>query len=133
MEGNKYKYRGLSLADPVYYGELRSRAEYNRNNPTEAERILWRYLSGKALDGYKFRRQHVLDQFIVDFVCLSNKLIIEIDGGYHFTPDQRADDAVRTSKLVSLGYRVIRFTNSEVLNHLDWVLDSILKTLTEVK
>ena len=121
---------GLTLSDPVYYPELRRRAQYNRNHPTEAERLLWYHLSGKGLDGHKFRRQHIISQYIVDFVSLANKLIIEIDGGYHNDPDQQNDDAIRTENLNRLGFHVVRFSNEDVLSHIDQVLTEIKEKLS---
>ena len=124
-------------ADPVYYEELKRRAADHRNNPTEAESMLWKLLSHKAstnqdktdLSEYKFRRQHIIGQYIVDFVCLEKNLIIEIDGGYHNTPEQKADDAVRTAELERLGFSVVRFTNDEVLHRTEDVLNKISAAL----
>jgi isoleucyl-tRNA synthetase len=107
------------------YGALKELAVEKRKNQTEAESILWEALRGKQLEGFKFRRQHVIDEFIVDFICIDSKLIIEVDGGYHQRPDVKEADELRTSILEDLGYRVIRFSNEEVINNLDKVLDDI--------
>ena len=89
-------------------------------------------LCSKGLDA-KFRRQHIIGQFIADFVSLRDKLIIEIDGAYHNYPDQTISDAQRTEILNGLGFRVIRFTNSEVLCDTDNVLDKIKNELKHPK
>lgn len=120
---------GWKTANPALYEELKKRAEKLRDQPTEAEQILWNVLSGKKLEGYKFRRQHIIDQFIVDFVCLNQKLIIELDGKHHFEDENQQRDEDRTAILNQLGFKVIRFENKEILHHLDNVLESILEYL----
>ncbi|MBE0391781.1 DUF559 domain-containing protein [Flavobacterium sp. PL002] len=105
---------------------LLEKAKEMRNNPTEAEKMLWLHLKSKALD-YKFRQQHLIDDFIVDFVCLSSKLIIEVDGGIHYS--QQEEDANRTEILNEKGFKVIRFNNKEVLNNIDSVLAIITHEL----
>ncbi|WP_030008200.1 endonuclease domain-containing protein [Picosynechococcus sp. NKBG042902] len=94
-----------------------------RVNLTPAEAKLWEALRGKKLDGFKFRCQHPVEQFILDFYCPSCKLVVEIDGEIH--RDRQEYDQARTEKLEILGYRVIRFSNDEVMNHLDDVLERI--------
>ena len=96
------------------------------NNPTEAEKMLWLNLKSKALD-YKFRQQHLIDDYIVDFVCLSKKLVIEVDGEIH--DSQQEADAERTKVLNEKGFKVIRFNNKEVLNNIDSVLSIITHEL----
>ena len=100
----------------------------NRKNPTASEKLLWEQLRGKKLVD-KFRQQHLIDNYIVDFVCLSKKLVIEVDGGYHTTDEQIHYDAERTVVLNNLGFKVIRFTNNEVLTHIDVVLNTIKSEL----
>ncbi len=100
-----------------------------RRNMTDAEKILWQRLRGKQLNDHKFRRQHPYDDFILDFVCLESKLVIEIDGGQH---NQSAKDAGRDLALVAAGFRVMHFWNNQVLNELDAVLESICNAL-EIK
>ena len=95
------------------YQQLKESARMMRRNPTEAEYVLWKYIRNNQL-GYRFRRQQILDDYIVDFVCLEKKLIIEVDGKYHNDGEQREFDAMRQNKLQSEGYRMIRFTNEEV-------------------
>ncbi|MBQ9668109.1 MAG: endonuclease domain-containing protein [Prevotella sp.] len=106
------------------YALLEEFAIKNRKNPTEAESILWQYLKGDAI-GAHFRRQHVLFDYIPDFVCLARKLIIEIDGGYHLEGEQPERDEERTKELNDAGFKVIRFTNDEVIGDIDSVLETI--------
>ena len=90
---------------------------------TPAEKRLWAAIRGRRLDGLKFRRQHALGSYIVDFICSEKRLIIEVDGDVH---DEQIDyDADRTEQLEQYGYRVIRFRNVEVLNDLGTVLATI--------
>ena len=112
------------------YVLLRELKTKNKEQQTEAEEFLWKQLRGKNLEGYKFRRQHIIDEFIVDFVCLSKNLVIEIDGGYHNEPEVKQADEVRTEILNSLGFKVIRFTNEEVINDIENVLLTIKNELT---
>jgi len=116
-------------ANPVLYGLLRDYAQKMRNQPTKAEALLWNVLSGKKLDGYKFRRQHIIGSYITDFICLKTNLIIEIDGLIHQLPENKESDIERTCWLEEEGYRVIRFTNEEVLSNLDFVLEKIKREL----
>ena len=94
-----------------------------RRNMTDAERKLWSALRGKQLQGLKFRRQHPYEDFILDFVCLEKKLVVEVDGGQH--QDRIAVDSKRTSVLEHAGFRVIRFWNHEVLQQLESVVEKI--------
>src|SRR5690554_6341240 len=94
-------------------------------NPTEAEKVLWECLKTKQLDGFKFRREHIIDEYIVDFVCLAKNLVIEVDGGYHNSAEIQKADVFRTENLEDLGFRVIRFTNEEVIGNIDGVLEKI--------
>lgn len=96
-----------------------------RANLTEAEEQLWKSLSGNKLEGYKFRRQHPLGLYIVDFYCHALKLAIEIDGEYHFTEEQKRMDYNRTKEIEFQGVKVIRFTNQEVVNDIAQVIEKI--------
>lgn len=98
-----------------------------RHDPTPAEQHLWQYLRNRAVLGHKFRRQHPIDRFVVDFICLEAALIIEVDGDIHqYTADE---DAIRQDFLESLGFRVIRFTNEQVIRGIDEVLRQIEEVL----
>ncbi|MCA6422091.1 MAG: leucine--tRNA ligase [Flavobacterium sp.] len=109
---------------------LINHAKEMRKNSTEAESILWQELRGKNLED-KFRQQHLIDDFIVDFVCLSKKLIIEVDGGYHSNPNQKKLDEERTIILNKKGYKIIRFSNDEVLFSISDVISKIKNHLQE--
>ncbi len=99
-----------------------------RQTETLAEDVLWEALRGRRLNGLRFRRQHAVGRFVLDFFCSRHKLAIEVDGGVH---DGRAEqDAWRTDYLATYGYRVLRVTNDEVLTDLAGTLDRIL-TATE--
>lgn len=124
----RYKYE---TADASLYKVLQQRALQHRNYPTQAEAVLWEYLKGNRL-GAKFRRQHLIGQYIPDFVCLSKQLIIEVDGGYHFIGDQIISDEQRTAYLESFGYHVIRFTNEEVLADTQNVLQKIRQIMNHL-
>jgi very-short-patch-repair endonuclease len=100
-------------------------ARHLRQHLTPAEAQLWSVLRGRQLAGLKFRCQHPVGRFIVDFYCPSCKLVIEVDGAIH--TQQLVYDEARTEQLRSFGYRVLRFTNEEVLNDLQTVIDRITK------
>jgi lysyl-tRNA synthetase class 2 len=94
-----------------------------RQNPTEAEKRFWNRVRARQLDGFRFRRQAPIGDYVVDFVCPEEKLVVELDGGQH---DEQADaDAVRTAWLESKGYRVVRFWNNEVFENMDGVLERL--------
>ncbi len=99
-----------------------------RSNQTAAEAQLWFYLR-KHATGFKFRRQHPVGPYIVDFYCATAHLVIEVDGGQHFEPDGLQKDAARTRDIQARGLKVIRFTNTEVLHETDSVLSVILEAL----
>lgn len=99
---------------------------------TEAEEAL-RDLLRNEQTGHKFRRQHIIDNYIADFICIKEKLIIEVDGGYHSTSLQEEKDNERTERLNVLGYTVIRFTNEEILFTPDKVIEHILFTIKQKK
>ena len=119
-------------ADDAEYDLLRAYADYNMSHPTEAESIMWDILKAKSIDGHKFRRQHIIKDYIVDFVCLHKKLVIEIDGEYHLDGQQIVKDKSRTENLQKSGYTVIRFTNDEVIGNTQQVIKDIKKALMEI-
>ena len=102
-------------ADPSEYALLKEYAMRMRKEPTEAEDVLWQHLRNSQL-GVKFRRQHIILDFIVDFVCFDNSMVIEVDGGYHTTPEQRKADKIRDKILEDNGFWIMRLTNEEVLH-----------------
>lgn len=107
--------------------QIRLRARALRNNPTEVEKLLWRWLRMWQLDDYKFRRQQPLGNYIVDFVCLERRLIIEVDGGQH--AEQSDYDAERDDWLREQGFIVLRFWNNDVLKNFEGVTERIFETL----
>lgn len=110
-------------SDAALWFKLKGVGREMRQEPTAAERRLWEHLRDKRLDGHKFRRQHVIDRFIVDFYCHTEKLIIEIDGDIHLLTEE--EDALRQEHLEQLGFRVIRFTNDQVFHEIESVLETI--------
>ncbi len=123
---------GYQTARASSYKLLKKLKDNRVKQPTEAEKVLWESLRGKKLSGYKFRREHIIDEFIVDFVCLSQRLVVEVDGGYHNNPEVKEADILRTEILEDLGYRVIRFNNEEVLGDIDNVLSKIENEIKKV-
>jgi very-short-patch-repair endonuclease len=106
-----------------------NRAKQLRKNMTEAERLLWRELRSRQLAGHKFRRQQQLGRFIVDFVCLEKRLVIELDGGQHADPIYAAQDVARTAWVEESGFRILRFWNHDVLKNLDAIKETIAHAL----
>ena len=121
---------GYETTDGSTYALLKEFARENRNHATEGERCLWSCLRYDAL-GVRFRRQHPICGYIADFICLSHKLIIEVDGGYHSEPEQLILDAERTNILNKEGYTVIRFTNEEIIATPDNVIKTIKQNLKQ--
>lgn len=106
------------------YQVLKEYARKNRVATTDAEAILWEYLRAGRM-GVKFRRQHPVLDFIADFICLSERLIIEVDGGYHNTEYQLEKDEIRDDRLHSMSYRILRYTNEQVIYETETVLEDI--------
>ena len=112
------------VADTMEYELLKENAKANRNNMTEAESAFWSLAKGSGL-GEKCRRQYIIGEYIVDFFFRKSMLIVELDGGYHFTEEQQKEDAIRQSWLEHMGYNVLRFTNEEVLFNSESVISKI--------
>ena len=113
-------------------GDVRAtiaRARKLRSNLTDAESYLWRHLRFRQIAGHKFRRQRPIGPYIVDFVCLEKKVVIEVDGGQH-AQTQTLDDT-RDKWLRAHGYVVLRFWNNEVLREVEAIKEAILRALTE--
>lgn len=102
-----------------------------RSSMTDAERRLWQKLRGKQLYGWKFRRQHPYGDYVLDFVCLESKLVVEVDGGQHV--EQRQDDTSRDANLRAAGFVVLRFWNHQVMQQLDDVVNAIVAALPATK
>jgi very-short-patch-repair endonuclease len=105
----------------------RSRAKALRKNLTEAERILWQHLRLRQLGGHKFRRQQPLRSYIVDFVCLEKRLVVEVDGGQHSS--QHSYDEQRTAWIEAQGFRVQRFWDHEVMQNIEAVKETVWQAL----
>lgn len=119
---------GYETADVPNYELLKQFSKENKQKPTEAEELMWSKLRRDAL-GVHFRRQHIIGDYIADFVCLSHHLIIEIDGAYHNDKQQMDSDAERTKRLNIYGFSVLRFTNEEVKEDTERVLSTIKENL----
>lgn len=103
-----------------YNSNLKDFARQHRNDGTKAEACLWKYvLKAGKLYGYKFRRQRPVLNYIADFMCFELMLIIEVDGLSHWSEDQVKDDDIRTKELESVGFKVLRFNDAEVLNDIE--------------
>jgi len=109
--------------------EILSNARTLRVGQTDAEKLLWTLLRDRRFCGYKFRRQHPVDRYILDFYCHDKMLAIELDGGAHNSEERKAYDSERTRELFGAGIRVIRFWNHDVLNCTDLVLEAIYAAL----
>jgi very-short-patch-repair endonuclease len=101
-------------------------ARHLRQNMTPAEKELWRHLKKKSL-GYKFRNQHPIWRYVVDFYCHSLKMVIEVDGEIHTIEDVARDDQYRQNQLKYFGLSILRFSNYQVFNEINWVLQEIQK------
>lgn len=124
----KKKVNGYETANDYSYGFTKDKAIKNRRLMTTAERLLWDELKADKL-GIHFRRQHIIGTYIVDFVCLKDKLIIEVDGAYHGVKTQIKADAYRDWYLEKRGFRVLHFSNEQVENDLESVVTTIIKNL----
>jgi len=109
----------------IGYGNAKSL----RHRSTDAELLLWSRLRNRRIDDAKFRRQQPIGQYVVDFVCMEHRLVIELDGGQH--TEQVESDEVRTAYLKAKGYRVLRYWNNEVLGQTESVLEAIHQALTQ--
>ena len=104
---------------------LRSNARALRKNSTDAERILWSELRDHRLNGASFRRQVPIGAYIADFVCHAAKLVIELDGGQHFSDAQEAADAKRSATIEAKGFQVLRFSNHDLITNRAGALETI--------
>lgn len=119
---------GYQTACPDRYNILKEFAKKNRTFPTLTETILWHLLKGRAF-GVKFQRQHIVCDYIADFICIEKKIIIEVDGGYHFRGNQIVKDILRDDRLEKLGYIIVRFKNEEILHDTERVINIIKGTI----
>jgi very-short-patch-repair endonuclease len=103
----------------------RSRAKQLRQTMTRAETLLWRYLKADRIDGLGFRRQVPIQNYIADFICMSARIVVELDGESHDFEERRLADQSRDAFFVSEGFQVLRFTNEQVMSNLEGVVESI--------
>jgi very-short-patch-repair endonuclease len=115
-----------NTADPHFYYLIKDKRKEMRDQMTETEKILWEELKGNKL-GVKFRRQHIIEYFIPDFVALSIKLIVEVDGEIH--KFKQKYDKEREQFLIDKGFRIIRFQNQEILNNIEMVINKIKENI----
>lgn len=109
---------------------LKTTRQELRNNPTKAEQFLWNFLKGKQLKNTKFRRQHSIGNFIIDFYCAEMKLAIEIDGDIHEKAEIKQNDKEKTETLNFYHIRILRFTNKEIFDNVNQVLKTIEENIT---
>ena len=119
---------GITISMPEFQPRPTNRAQRLRNNATDAERRLWRHLSRRQLNGFKFSRQMPVGPYICDFLCRERGLIVEVDGGQHA---ESRRDLTRSAFLEAKGYRVIRFWNNDVLGNVEGVLQVIAASLDD--
>ena len=119
-----------NTASPDRYLLLKDFAQTNKRFPTDAEKLLWEHIRSRRLS-FKFNRQHIIGDYIVDFVCIEKKLVIEVDGGYHSEYEQIGKDELRTERLNMMGFSVIRFSNEEVITDIWRVINKIKSRLNE--
>jgi very-short-patch-repair endonuclease len=129
-EENPSHYHAFMTDAERWRKNLKDYSRVNRSKATEAENVLWQLLRGSKLN-LRFRRQHAIDRYIVDLVCLPAWLIIEVDGEYHFDIEQVEYDGGRTHDLQELGFHILRFTNEEVIQHPAYVFKLISTHLTK--
>ncbi len=106
--------------------KLRQRSRDLRRDQTDVERILWRYLKARQVNGWRFRRQHPVPPYVADFACVEAKLIVEADGGQHV---DSAHDAMRDQRLKDAGWRILRFWNVDILHHMPDIIATIADEL----
>jgi very-short-patch-repair endonuclease len=119
----------FKTAYPDSYSTIKQNAKDNRSMMTDAERYLWNYIKNEQI-GVRFRRQHIIGDYIVDFICLKQKLIIEVDGGYHNNPTQQQKDRIRQNWLESMGYKVLRFNNNDIFHQIESVITIIKQNIS---
>ena len=119
----------------MFYGAIKpifERAEELRRNPTHEEKLLWQFLKVNKL-GVRFKRQHPIWLYIADFYCHEIKLVIEVDGSIHNVKEVMEHDMIREEDILSLGIKVIRFTNNEIRTQIENVIDKIETVIKEIK
>ena len=114
------------MSKPIHNLKILEGSRKNlRSNSTSSEAVLWTYLKGKQLKGRKFRRQHSIENYIVDFYCSEEKLVIELDGQGHYNTGGQVYDDFRDERLKALGFKVLRFENKLVFKNIESLLEEI--------
>lgn len=122
--------KDYQTAFPDRYERLKAFAHENRQNATLAEQVLWEHIRKKQL-GVQFTRQHIIGDYIADFMAPDIRLIVEVDGGYHAEREQAEDDVIRTLNLNTMGFNVIRFTNEDVMYDIENVVEVLKKYIND--
>jgi len=112
-----------------YEKQLKTLSQHLRNNMTDAEKMLWLKLKRKQLKGYPFYRQKIIGKYIVDFYCPKANLVIELDGGQHYTVAGEAKDSIRDDALREMGLKVLRFSDRDVFENMNGVIEGIWSCL----
>jgi very-short-patch-repair endonuclease len=112
-----------------YNKSIKQLSRNPRRNMTDAEKLLWSKIRGKQLKGFQFYRQKIIGNYIADFYCPKKKLVIEVDGGQHYSDDGKEKDCMRDDYMASVGINVMRFSDRDVLKNLDAVLEEIWRQL----
>jgi very-short-patch-repair endonuclease len=134
--GEGFSSMGLPMVDPEHPdwkipAKLRANARALRRNSTDAERILWSELRAGRLNGIIFRRQVPIERYVADFICHATGLVIEFDGGQHFSDDGERADARRSAAIKAKGFKVLRFSNLDVMTNRAGVLETIATAIAE--
>jgi very-short-patch-repair endonuclease len=134
--GEGFSAMGLPMVDPKHPdwkvpAKLRTNARALRRNSTDAERILWSELRAGRLNGASFRRQVPIENYVADFICHAAELVIELDGGQHFSDEGERSDARRSAVIEAKGFKVLRFSNLDVMINRAGVLETIATTIAE--
>jgi len=121
---------GYSKREVDFRRAIVLRARQLRRSSTQTEKILWNQLKGKKL-GYRFRRQHPLGKYIFDFYCHRAKLVVEVDGEYHFSESQKSLDLEREKEIKSWGLTIVRIRDEEIMNNIEEVVERIQSNLQD--
>ncbi len=113
----------------LYNENLKQYSRELRKNMTDAENLLWSKLRLRQLNGCQFNRQRIIGNYIVDFFCLKAKLVIEVDGGQHYSAEARVADLQRDRYMETRGFRVLRFTDTDVLKNIEGVVERIIENI----
>jgi len=129
--GGSWSFERMENRKPIWTirPKLRSNARVLRKGSTDAERMLWASLRDHRLNGFAFRRQAPIANYIVDFVCHAAKLVVELDGGQHFSDTAERADAIRSAVIEARNFRVLRFSNHDVMHNRAGVLEIIASAL----